>query len=174
MRREHSNVVADRDSPWLNLKARDEMPAAFGEDVVQHHRVNASEHQVAERVHIILVGDRLQPVVALGTQQDLVRDRAAERADLTASEVLERAKPRSVGVSHAQDFAELVVRNRRCERRAPRRGVFDAAQPDLRVVAGDRLVDRSKRNRHEPRRSPETPGKQVGNFNVEADDLVRM
>ena len=51
---------------------------------------------------------------------------------------------RRVGVADAQHLAEFVVRNRRGERSAARRRVFDAAQADVGVAPRDRLIDRGE------------------------------
>ena len=108
-------------------------------------------------------------------EQDLVRDRPAERADAAAAQIGERAEPRRIGVADAQDLAELVVGNRRRQRGAARGRVFDAAQADVGVAAGDR-TDRSTRTRseHEPRRASEASRDQLRDFDVEADQFVRV
>ena len=123
-------------------------------------------------MHVVVVRHRREAVLALGAQQDLVGDRAAERADALAAQIGERAEPRRVGVADAEHFAELVVRKRDRHRRAARRRVFDAAQADVGVAAGDALIDRAKRDVDELRRPAESGGEQLGDLDVEADEPI--
>ena len=73
--------MADRDRLRLDREAGHRAVAPLGEHVVEQHRVHAADHQVAVRMHVVVVRHDVQAVLALGAQQDLVRDGAAERAD---------------------------------------------------------------------------------------------
>ena len=168
-RRERADVVADGDGVRLDREPRQRPQPPFGEDVVEQDGIDAPEHQIAVRVHVVVVRDRLDAVVALGPQQNLVRDRAAQRGDLAAAQIGERAEARHVRGPDAQDFAELVVGNRQRQRGAARQRVFDAAQADVRVAPGDGLVDRRERDLDELRRAPEAAREQARDLDVEAD-----
>ena len=76
-RGEDADVMPDRDRLGLNREAVHESTPAFGEHVVEQHRIDAAEHEVttdARRPH----AERPDAVVALGAREDVVRDRAAE------------------------------------------------------------------------------------------------
>ena len=64
--------------------------AALGEHVVEQHGIDAAEHQIGVRMHVVVVRHGREAVLPLGAQQDLVGDRAAERADRLAAQVGER------------------------------------------------------------------------------------
>ena len=121
-------------------------------------------------MHVIVVRHGDDAVVALGRQQNLVGDRAAERADAPPAQIGERAKVSGVGVADAQDFAELVVRKRDGIAGPPRGRVFDAAQADVRVAAGNRLIDRCKGDLDEARLAAKALRDKLGDLDVEADD----
>ena len=96
---------------------------------------------------IVFVGDDAQAVFALGAQQDLVGDRRCRAWPTVLPRRSASDRNRAASASRtAQHFPELVVRHRHRHRRATRRGVFDAAQTDVRVAAGDALVDRAERD----------------------------
>ena len=92
-RREHADVVPDRDRLGLNREAVHEATPAFGEDVVEQHRIDAAEHEVTVRMHVVLVRERPEAVIAFGAQEDVVRNRAAERRHAVAAQVLESPEP---------------------------------------------------------------------------------
>ena len=100
----------------------------------------------------------MKPMLALGTQQDLVRDGAGQSAHGPAVKVSQRAEPRRVGVADAQHLAEFVIRDGDGQGGAPGGRVLDPAEPDVRVVTLDRLVERCERDRDElgcgPDRAP--------------------
>ena len=172
--RQHADIVAHGDALGLNRKSRERAPATLGEDVVEQHGVQTADHEIAVRMHIVIVGDRLNAKVAFGAKQDFVGDRAAEGADPPAAKVGEGAETRRVGIAHAQHFAELVVGNGGRHGVAPRRRVFDPAQADLGVAALDGLIDGGKRNVDESGFAPEAARDEIGDLDVEADDFVRL
>ncbi len=137
-----ADVVADGDRLWLGGESGHESMTACSQDVVQQHGVDTPENQIAVRMDVVVVRDRLQAQIALGLQQDLVRDRAAQRGHAPAAEIGERAIARGVGVADAEDFAKFVVRNGRRERGPARRRVLDAAQRDVGIAPLDRLIER--------------------------------
>jgi hypothetical protein len=63
-------------------------------------------------MHVVVVRDRLDAVLALGREQQLVRRRAAERCDAMAAQTGERTKARGVRGAHREHLAELVVWHR--------------------------------------------------------------
>ena len=71
---------------------------------------------------------RPQTVLALGTQQDFVGERAAERADASSCEIGQAAEPAGVRVADGEDLAKRVIRNRRRHRRR-RAGVSSPLRP---------------------------------------------
>ena len=91
-RGQYADVVADRHRLELNLEAGHEPEPPLGEDVVEQDGVHASEHQIGVGMHVIVVRHRLHAATALGTQKDVVCDRAAERGDLVAAQIGERAE----------------------------------------------------------------------------------
>src|SRR5206468_1027278 len=113
-------------------------------------------------------------VLAFGPQQDVVRNRAAERADALTAKVPQGQQPGRIGITNAQHFAEFVVRDRRRERGTAGRRVLDPAQPHVRVVAIDRLIDRAEVDVDEPRRAPEAGGDQLRDLYVEPDERIRV
>ena len=113
-------------------------------------------------------------MLAGAREEDVVRDRPAQRADAAASKVGQRAEARDVGSPDAQDLPERVVRDRRRHGGAPRRRVLDAAQPDVGVTPGDRLVDGRVADEDEPRHPPETPRDERRNLDVEPHQRVRL
>ena len=92
--------MADRDRLRLDGEAGHRAVTPLGQHVVQQHGVDAPEHQIAVRMHVIVVRDRAQAVVALGAQQDVVRDRAAERGDAFPTQVGERPQASGIPGSH--------------------------------------------------------------------------
>ena len=50
----------------LNREAGDRLRAALGQHVVEQHGVDATEHQILVRMHVVFVRDRGEAVVALG------------------------------------------------------------------------------------------------------------
>ena len=88
------------------------------------------------------------------------------------AQILERAQPPGVLGSHRQHLAELVIGNGDGERRSPRRRVLDAAQPDIRVAARDRLIDRREGDHDESRRTAHAARDERRDLDVEADDLL--
>ena len=125
-------------------------------------------------MHVIFVGDGDDAVVALGREQNFVRDRAAERANAPAAQVGERTKLSGVCGSDTQHLAKLIIR--KGDRVAgPARGrVFDAAQPDVGVAAGNRLIDRRERDLDEAGLAAESACDELGDLDIEADDAGRV
>ena len=179
-RREHADVVAGRRPRPLTMReARDGQAPPLGDHVVEQDRVEPAEHEVGIRMHVIVVGDGLEAVLARGREQDVVRDGAGERADAPAGEIGQRAKAPGVRGADAQHFAKRVVRDRGRHRGPPRRRVLDAAQADVGVAAGDGLIDGSEPDEDEPRRAPEAARDALGDLHVEAgkrrrDDRGRL
>ncbi len=114
--REHANIVAGRHAVRLDDEAGKDLSPAFRQDVVEQDGVEAAEHQVAVRMHVVVVRDGRQAMLAFGAQQDLVRDRAAQGTDPAASQVTERVIAGRIGIAHGEHFAERVIGNRRSER----------------------------------------------------------
>ena len=85
--RQDPDVVADRHRLRLNREPAYRAMAPLGEHVVQQHGVHAPDHQVAVRVHVIVVRHDAYAMLALGVQQDFVRDGVAERADDSPAEI---------------------------------------------------------------------------------------
>ena len=86
----HADVVTHGDCLRLHGDAGHRLSPPLGQDVVEQHRVEPADQQVAVRMHVVVVRHRLEAVLALGAQQDFVRDRAAERADAAAREIGQR------------------------------------------------------------------------------------
>jgi hypothetical protein len=120
-------------------------------------------------MHVIVVGHGNDPMLALSVQQDLVSERAGERADTPAAQVLEVPQSCGVGGSDAQDFAKLIIRNRDGVRRTPCGGILDPVQPDFRIAAGDGLIDQCEGGIDELCLAAESARNQRGDINVEAD-----
>ena len=76
--------------------------------------------------------------------------------------------------SDAQHLAKLIIRKR--DRVAgPARGrVFDAAQPDVGVAPGNRLIDRRERNLDKAGLAAESARDELGDLDIEADDASRV
>ena len=163
--------MADGDGVRLNRETGQRPQPSFREHVIQQHGIDAPEHQIAVRMHIVVVRNRLDTVVPLGPQQNLVRDCSAQRADLASAQIGERAEARHVCGPHAQHFAEFVVGNRQRQRRSARQRVLDAAQADVRIAPGDGLVDRREHDLNELRRAPEAAREQASDLDVETDLL---
>ena len=121
---------------------------------VEHDRVDATEHEIAVRMHVILVCDGDDTVASLRVGEQVVRERRAQRRDAVSPEIAERPEPVLVRRSNGQHFAELVVWNRDREARAASRAVFDAAQADVEVTARRSRIDAREANLDEARRSP--------------------
>ena len=166
--------MTDGDRFGLNREPGHAAMTALGEHLIEEHRVDAPDHEVRVRMHVVVVRDGAEAVLALGAEQDVVRDRVAERADGPAAEIGEGAQRRRVGVADAEHLAEFVVRHRDREHRPPRRRVFEAAQADVGVAADDRLHDRREGDRDEFRRPSEPPRDQVRDLDVEADEAIGL
>ena len=147
LRRQDADVVADRHGLRLNREPGHRAVTPLRQHVVEQHRIDASDHQIPVRVHVVVVGHGANAVLAFGAQQDLVGDRAAERRHRLAAQVGQRAEPRRVARRARSALRGTRSRDRDGERRAPRRRVLDAAQADVGVAAGDRLIDRRERRR---------------------------
>jgi hypothetical protein len=77
--RRDDDVVADRHRLGLRVQARVTPHRALGEHVVEQHAVHAAEQQIAVGVHVVVVGDGSDAVLALGREEQVVGDGAAER-----------------------------------------------------------------------------------------------
>ena len=86
--------MADGDRFRLDGEPGRRTASPFRQDVVEQHGIDAAEQQIAVRMDIVVVRHRLDAVLALGAEQDLVGDGAAERADVAAAQIGERAKTR--------------------------------------------------------------------------------
>ena len=64
--------MADRDALRLNDKSRQRAGATLGENIVEQHRIDAADHQIAVGMDVVVVGDRVDAELALGAQQYLV------------------------------------------------------------------------------------------------------
>ena len=166
--------MAHSDALRLNRKSLERATAALGENIVEQHGVQTANHQIAVRMHIVIIRDRLNAEFALGAEKDLIGDRTSEGADPPAAKIGEGAETRSVRVAHAQHFTKLVIGNGRRHVGAPRRRVFDPAQADLGVAALDGLIDGCKGNVDETGFAPEPARDEIGDLDVESDDFVRL
>jgi hypothetical protein len=171
---EHADVVPH----GHGLGMRDEAALAphrlVREHVVEQHGIEASQRQVAVRMHVIVVRHRHNAAGGLGVEENLVRDRAAERADASAAQVVERPDAQRVGGTHRQDLAELVVGHGDRQRRAPRRRVFDPAQADDEVAALHRRVNGCELDRLEARTKAQLPRDERRDVRLEAHDAGRI
>jgi hypothetical protein len=147
---------------------------SFRQHVVEDDRIQATDQQVAVGMDVVVVGHRLQSVLLLRAEEDFVGDGSAQRTDATALQIGKRVQPACVSIADRDHLTEGVVGNRRRHRRASRRRVFHAAQPDVRGAAFDRLVDRGVRDEEESRSSVQTAGDQLGNLDVEPADFRRV
>ena len=111
------------------------------------------------------------PSVSRGGDERVPRDRAGERPDAAAAQVGEPVEARRVGGAHGQHLAELEVRDRHRERRAPLRGVLDAGEAEVEIPARRRLVERLERDLDEGGRPPELPRDEGRDLDVEAAQL---
>ena len=164
--------MADGDAVGLDGESADLLQHALREDVIQQHGVDASDDEIGIRMGVVLERHRLHAVLAGGAEQDLVGDRAAERPDAAAPQIGERAVALRIRGPNAQDLAELVIRNRRGERRAVGWRVFDAVEAEIRVAPADRLDDGPEGDVDEPRRASKTARQQFGDLDLEADDAI--
>ena len=144
--------------------------SALRQDLVEHHRVHAPEHEVAVGMHVVFVGDGDYPVTGLRLDEQVVRQRRAKRGDALASQIGQRAEAARIGRAHGQHLAELVVGYRDREARAPGRAVLDPAQGDVEIPARDRRVDTREPGLDESRSAAEAGGEQLRDLHVEADD----
>ena len=156
--------MADGDRLRLNGEALHRALPPLRQHVVEQHGVHAPDHQIAVRMHVVVVRHGAHPEIALGPQQDFVGDRAAERRDPLAAKIGEGSESRGVAVADAQHLAEFVVGQRDRHRRPPGRRVFDPAQADVGVAAGDALVDRIEADVEELGRPAEASGEKVRRF----------
>ena len=68
--------MPDGDGLGLNGETGDRALPSFGEHMIQQDCVHPSKHQIGIRVHVILVRNGVNPMLALGAQENLVRDGA--------------------------------------------------------------------------------------------------
>ena len=83
----------------------------------------------------------------------------------------ERAIAIAIAVANREHFAEFVIRDAGGERLAPRRNVFDAAQADVEVASLRGLIERRELHLQELRRAAQLSRDQLGDLDVEADQL---
>jgi len=91
-----------------------------------------------------------------------------------AFKIGEGPKPGSVGIADAQHFAKLIVGNCRRHRRASHGCIFDAAEANLRIAPLDRLIDRGEGSVDELGYAIDLSRNKLGNFDIEADESIRM
>ena len=125
-------------------------------------------------MHVIVVGDGDDAMVALGGEQNFVRDRPAERANAPAAQVGELTKLSGVRRSDTQHLAKLIIRKGDSVAGPARGRVFDAAQSDVGVAPGDRLIDRRERDLDEAGLAAESACDELGDLDIEADDAGRV
>ena len=121
-------------------------------------------------MNIVFVRHGHEADIALGFQQNVVRDGATERADPTAAQVGQCTKMSSVGIAYAEHLAELIIRKRDGEGGAVRGRVLDAAQSDVGIAAGDRLIDGEERDFNELRLAAQATRKKSRHLDVESDN----
>ena len=125
--------------------------------MIEQHRVDAADGQVGVRVHVVVVGHRLDAVRALRRGEQLPGQRPAQRRDLASGQILQRAEALAVALAHRDHLAELVVRDAHRQLGALGRRVFDAAQRDVEVAALDRLIERGEGRLDELRAAGRAP-----------------
>jgi len=117
-------------------------PAGSGPGVRPGHgragRRHPAQHQIAVRMHVVLVRNRLDAVDPLRPEQQVVRDGAAERGDAVPAEIGQRCGSVRCRSTDAQYFTELVIRNRECECGAPCHRVSTPLSP---TSAAPRAMD---------------------------------
>ena len=135
--RQQTHVVARADIRRLIRQSRVAPNTALGQHLIEQHRVDASDRQIAVRVHIVFVGHQHDIVLGLRGCEDVEGERGAERGHSTTTQVGERAKPWSVRGAHGEDLSKLVVRNRDGESRPASGAVLETAQRDIEITACD-------------------------------------
>ena len=112
--------------------------SSFGEHVVEQDRIDAAQEEIRIRVHVVLVRYSVQAVLALGSEQNLVGDRAAQRRDVLAGEIRECTKSSRIAGADAQHFTKLVVGDGDSQRRPACWRVFNPLRP---TSASPRTID---------------------------------
>src|SRR3954465_14550286 len=64
-RRKHSDVVADREALRLDRESRDRTPTALGQDIVEQYRIETADDEIAVRIHVVIIRNRLNAKLAL-------------------------------------------------------------------------------------------------------------
>ncbi len=76
--------------------------------------------------------------------------------------------------SDTQHLAKLIIRKGDSVAGPARGRVFDAAQSDVGVAPGNRLIDRRERDLDEAGRAAESACDELGDLDIEADDAGRV
>ena len=169
---QRADVMPDRHRFRLDGEPGRRTATTFRQDIVEKDGIETPEQQIAVRMDVVVVRNRMNPMLALGAQQDFVRDGAAEGPDIPAPQVGQRPETRPIGVADAQHLAEFVIRNGHGQGGAPRRRVLDAAEAEVGVATLDRLVERCERDGDEPWDAVQSARQQGGDVDVEAHHLV--
>ena len=90
------------------------------------------------------------------------------------AQVGERTELSGVRRADAQHLAKLIIRKRHRVAGPARGRVFDAAQSDVGVAAGDGLIDRRERDLDEAGLAAESSRDELGDLDIEADDARRV
>ena len=77
MRRQHPDIVADGDTFRLDGESRSRQTPALCQNVVEQHGIDTADDKIRVGMNVIVVGDRVNAKVALGAQQNVIRDGAA-------------------------------------------------------------------------------------------------
>src|SRR5581483_7396564 len=91
-----------------------------------------------------------------------------------AAESRERAIAIAIRRSNGENLLKFVVRDGHGDRAAPSGCVLDAAEADVEIAALDGLIELGEGGLHEDGRPAELAGDELGDLDVEADDLRRM
>src|SRR5438132_2079381 len=120
-------------------------------------------------MHVVVVGQGDDTCgIACGEQQ-VVRDRGAERRDAPPAQIRQAMNPARVSRSYRQHFAEFEIRNGDGVTGAVHGGVLDAREAEREVAAFNGLIDAGPLYLDEPGRpAPESTGDALGDLDVEA------
>ena len=126
---EDADVVADRDRLRLDREPGHRPVAPFGEHVVEQHRVDAADHEVAVGMDVVFVRHHAaRPCSRSARSRISCAIVPASVPTVLPAQIGERRETRRVGVADAQHLAELVVGQRHRHRRAACGRILDAAR----------------------------------------------